>query len=131
MSRARPKAPAKGKAPERSSALTLRPLRLPAQHHATLGNGLKVTVVPRGPLPMVSVRLVTRSGSATDPSGKQGLADLTARLLRHGAGGLSANELGDASHAKYKERQKKAVIRRLKLGVRELREPPRGPKRGR
>lgn len=28
----------------------------------------------------------------------------------------SANELGDASHAKYKERQKQAVMRRLKLG---------------
>ncbi|MBV9946858.1 MAG: hypothetical protein JOZ69_08430, partial [Myxococcales bacterium] len=26
------------------------------------------------------------------------------------------NELGDASHAKYKERQKKAVMRRLQLG---------------
>jgi uncharacterized protein (TIGR04552 family) len=28
----------------------------------------------------------------------------------------AANELGDASHAKYKERQKNAVMRRLKLG---------------
>ncbi|APR77137.1 Hypothetical protein A7982_02484 [Minicystis rosea] len=28
----------------------------------------------------------------------------------------SSNELGDASHAKYKERQKQAVMRRLKLG---------------
>ncbi len=26
------------------------------------------------------------------------------------------NELGDASHAKYKDRQKKAVMRRLQLG---------------
>jgi uncharacterized protein (TIGR04562 family) len=39
----------------------------------------------------------------------------------------AANELGDASHAKYKERQKQAVMRRLKLGVRSLREPPKGP----
>ncbi len=37
------------------------------------------------------------------------------------------NELGDASHAKYKERQRAAVMRRLKLGVREMREPPRPP----
>lgn len=29
------------------------------------------------------------------------------------------NELGEASHAKYKERQKKAVMRRLQLGTRE------------
>ena len=39
----------------------------------------------------------------------------------------ATNELGDASHAKYKERQRAAVMRRLKLGVREMREPPRPP----
>ncbi|HEY8077437.1 MAG TPA: TIGR04552 family protein [Labilithrix sp.] len=33
----------------------------------------------------------------------------------------AGNEQGDASHAKYKERQKKAVIRRLQLGMREMR----------
>lgn len=35
----------------------------------------------------------------------------------------AANEQGDASHAKYKERQKKAVMRRLQLGMREMRLP--------
>lgn len=40
----------------------------------------------------------------------------------------ASNELGEASHAKYKERQKAAVMRRLKLGVRPMKEPPRsGP----
>jgi uncharacterized protein (TIGR04552 family) len=37
----------------------------------------------------------------------------------------ASNEQGDASHAKYKERQKKAVIRRLQLGMREMKVPPR------
>jgi len=37
------------------------------------------------------------------------------------------NERGDASHAKYKERQKKAVMRRLQLGMREMRTPPPAP----
>jgi uncharacterized protein (TIGR04552 family) len=36
----------------------------------------------------------------------------------------AANELGDASHARYKERQKAAVMRRLKIGARELYTPP-------
>jgi uncharacterized protein (TIGR04552 family) len=36
----------------------------------------------------------------------------------------ASNELGDASHAKYKERQRKAVMRRLHLGAREMRLPP-------
>lgn len=39
----------------------------------------------------------------------------------------AANEQGEASHAKYKERQKKAVMRRLQLGMRELKTPPRRP----
>jgi uncharacterized protein (TIGR04552 family) len=34
------------------------------------------------------------------------------------------NELGEASHARYKERQKQAVMRRLKLGARPMHEPP-------
>jgi uncharacterized protein (TIGR04552 family) len=35
----------------------------------------------------------------------------------------AANEQGEASHARYKERQKQSVMRRLKLGTRELRVP--------
>lgn len=37
----------------------------------------------------------------------------------------ATNEQGEASHAKYKERQKKAVMRRLQLGMRELKTPAR------
>lgn len=37
----------------------------------------------------------------------------------------AANEQGEASHAKYKERQKKAVMRRLQLGMREMKTPRR------
>lgn len=39
----------------------------------------------------------------------------------------SANELGEASHEKYKERQRQAVMRRLKLGARGLDERPAPP----
>jgi uncharacterized protein (TIGR04552 family) len=35
----------------------------------------------------------------------------------------ASNELGDASHARYKERQRLAVARRLKLGIREMKVP--------
>jgi uncharacterized protein (TIGR04552 family) len=37
----------------------------------------------------------------------------------------SANERGDASHARYKERQRRAVMRRLQLGMREMKVPGR------
>ena len=39
----------------------------------------------------------------------------------------TGNELGDASHAKYKERQKKAVMRRLQLGMKDDRTPSAPP----
>jgi uncharacterized protein (TIGR04552 family) len=39
----------------------------------------------------------------------------------------AANELGEASHEKYKERQRQAVMRRLKLGARGLDERPAPP----
>jgi uncharacterized protein (TIGR04552 family) len=39
----------------------------------------------------------------------------------------AANEQGEASHAKYKERQKRAVMRRLQLGMREMKIPGHGP----
>jgi uncharacterized protein (TIGR04552 family) len=40
----------------------------------------------------------------------------------------SANEQGEASHAKYKDRQKKAVIRRLQLGMREMKKAVTSPR---
>ncbi len=40
----------------------------------------------------------------------------------------SANELGEASHAKYKDRQKKAVMRRLQLGMREMKSAVTAPR---
>jgi len=39
-----------------------------------------------------------------------------------------ANEQGEASHAKYKDRQKKAVIRRLQLGMREMKKAVTSPR---
>ena len=78
----------------RAARAVLRPLKVPAQDETTLANGLKVTIVPRGPLPLVSVRLIVRSGAAFDD--RQGVADFTARLLRRGAGGMSADEISEA-----------------------------------
>lgn len=74
----------------------LRPLKLPRHDVRTLANGLTVHLVPRGPLPLVAVRLVMRGGSTFDPPGKLGVGDFAARLLRRGANGRSANEISDA-----------------------------------
>lgn len=74
---------------------SLRPLKLPVHEVRVLPNGLTVHLVPRGPLPLVAVRLVIRGGSAFDPVGKLGVGDFAARLFRRGAGGMTANEISE------------------------------------
>ncbi len=74
----------------------LRPIILPAHQRLVLPNGLTLHLVPRGPLPLVAVRLVMRGGSAWDAKGKEGVADFSARLLRRGAAGKTADELSEA-----------------------------------
>ncbi len=46
-------------------------------------------------LPLVTLSLVHKSGSASDPQGKEGAARLAMRMLRRGADGLSSKEIED------------------------------------
>ncbi len=62
----------------------------------TLDNGLTVLVSERHELPLVSVNVAYRAGSAADPEGKEGLAGLTYQLLLEGAGKLDALALDNA-----------------------------------
>lgn len=80
---------------QKIEAPRLRPLKLPQHQTIVLANGLTVHLVPRGPLPLVAVRLVIRAGSVFDPPGKLGVGDFAARLFRRGAGGMSADEISD------------------------------------
>lgn len=52
-----------------------------------------VFVEPSDELPLVSVVVAFRSGSAYDPIGREGLARITARMLRRGAEGLGAHAI--------------------------------------
>src|SRR4029079_14206463 len=63
---------------------------------ATLKNGLTVLVLPNRRLPLVDLLLEVKTGSADDPQGKEGLADLTASLLTQGAGARDAQEIAEA-----------------------------------
>ena len=65
----------------------------PAIQTFTLANGLEVFVARKPGLPLVSARLSLPAGSAHDPSGKAGLANMTAALLTQGAAGRSAPEI--------------------------------------
>lgn len=52
-----------------------------------------------GALPIISFALAFRSGSAHDPPGKEGLARITARMLRRGCARLGAEAIEDAVDA--------------------------------
>ncbi|MBI5837695.1 MAG: insulinase family protein [Candidatus Eisenbacteria bacterium] len=69
------------------------PLKLPAYERRVLPNGLVLLVMPDHRLPLVQLHLVVKSGSTADPSGKEGLADLTATLLKRGTATRTAAQV--------------------------------------
>lgn len=71
-------------------------LSLPPLKHFTLKNGLPVVLVEKHGVPVVQVNLLVRAGSAMDPTGKRGLASLTATMMMEGAGTRGALALADA-----------------------------------
>jgi len=52
-----------------------------------------VFVEPSDALPIVSVAVTFRSGSACDPEGRDGLARVVARMLRRGARGYTSQQV--------------------------------------
>ena len=76
--------------------LPAREVRFPPYQIQTLPNGLKVVAVLHHEQPAVSMRLLVRVGSASDPKGKLGLAHELAALLDQGTETKSAEQLADA-----------------------------------
>ena len=72
-----------------------REYQFPRFSRATLPNGLRLIVAPVRKLPLVTVLAVIEAGAAAEPSGKQGLAALTADLLLVGAAGMDGAALSD------------------------------------
>jgi zinc protease len=70
-------------------------IKLPPIQKVGLANGLTVIVIEHHELPVVAFRLVLKSGSASDPQGKGGTADLTAGLLRKGTETRSATQIAE------------------------------------
>ncbi len=68
-------------------------ISMPPMADKTLDNGLKIIVVQNDEQPVVSMRLLIKSGTAMDPRGKAGLANMTAGLLRKGTATRDATKL--------------------------------------
>ena len=76
-----------------------RPLTLPTPVEFRLPNGLRLVVVERHRLPLVTAALVVLSGAEVDPPDRAGAANLTALLLTEGTRRHSAPELARAAAA--------------------------------
>ncbi len=70
-----------------------RQAHLPEPVEKTLANGLRVIVVPKHDVPLVSARLMIRTGSEADPGDLAGLAELTASLLTQGTTTRTAEQI--------------------------------------
>ena len=68
----------------------------PVPVHRELSNGLKVTVVEKRSLPIVSFALVFEAGAVTDPPGKPGLSFFTSQLLPEGTSTRSSQDIANA-----------------------------------
>ncbi|MDD5541831.1 MAG: pitrilysin family protein [Acidobacteriia bacterium] len=72
-------------------------IQLPKYTRAVLPNGMIVLLMERHELPLVNFRWVLKSGgSIGDPAGKEGVAALTAGLLRKGTTGRTADQIASA-----------------------------------
>jgi zinc protease len=75
--------------------LAAREIRFPPYQVQTLSNGLQVVSVMHHEQPVVSMRLLVRAGSSSDPKDKLGAARLAASLLDQGTTQKTAEELAD------------------------------------
>lgn len=70
--------------------------QIPKPVEQTLRNGLRVIVVERKNVPLVSATLYIKNGGEVDPTQLAGLADMTASLLTKGTDKRSAPEIAEA-----------------------------------
>ena len=74
-------------------------IKFPEPAEKTLANGLRVIVVEREALPIISVELVVKSGGEVDPPGAAGAMEMVASLLTRGAGKRTAPQVAQAIEA--------------------------------
>ena len=71
-------------------------VELPTPERVVLDNGLVVMLIEDHELPLVTARLMVRTGSRLEPADKVGLAGLTGQMIRNGGtSSLASDELDD------------------------------------
>jgi len=72
-----------------------KPFNVPVHESYALPNGMKVTLVPYGNLPKVTLSLVVRAGNLNEPADMPGLADLVGKLMKEGTTSKSSKQVAE------------------------------------
>ncbi len=72
-----------------------RAVKIPAVQEKTLPNGLKVVVVERKNVPLVTASLLVKSGASVEDEAQAGVADMTASLLLKGTKTRTATQIAE------------------------------------
>lgn len=70
-------------------------LKLPAYKKVQLKNGMTVLLMEQHKVPLISLNYIVRAGSVADPAGKEGLASVTASMLRRGTKTRTAEQIAE------------------------------------
>jgi predicted Zn-dependent peptidase len=68
-------------------------LKLPPYKKVKLKNGMTLLLMEQREVPLISLNLIVKAGSVVDPPGKEGLASVTAALLRKGTKTRTADQI--------------------------------------
>jgi zinc protease len=71
-------------------------LQIPPIDGCQLDNGIEVQLVRQATVPMVAIEIWIATGAVDDPAGQEGLAALSAEVLRKGAGDRDATSFAEA-----------------------------------
>jgi zinc protease len=68
-------------------------LKLPPYKKVKLKNGMTVLLMQQREVPLISFNFIVKSGAVADPAGKEGVASMTAGLLRKGTKTRTADQI--------------------------------------
>src|SRR5437016_5456714 len=75
-----------------ASSVTAQTLKLPPHERVVLKNGLTLLLLEKHGVPIVDFAAIVKAGAVADPAGQEGLASVTAGLLRKGTTKRSAQQ---------------------------------------
>ena len=78
-----------------ASSVTAQTLKLPPHEKVVLKNGLTLLLMEKHGVPIVSLAAIVKAGAVADPAGEEGLASVTAGLLRKGTAKRSAQKFAE------------------------------------